>query len=158
FRIVVDTNLRTPTGARIMTVGSPSMTLIAVGEDVPAERLEEVRRAGVSTFSCAMRDGRVDLTALMDILGRRSITSILVEGGATLMGAMIRERLIDKFYFFVAPKILGGDDGVPMAAGPGPERIDQCLRLNQVETRRLGDDILLIGYPEYGSGEGPPPG
>lgn len=151
FRIVVDTNLRTPPGARILTIGSPSTALIAVGEGVSVGRLEEVRRAGGSILSCPRRDGRVDLSALMDMLGSRAITSVMVEGGATLLGALIRERLIDKFYFFVAPKILGGDDGVPVAAGPGPERIDRCLRLKQIETRRLGDDILIIGYPEYPS-------
>ena len=65
------------------------------------------------------------------------------------MGSMIREKLIDKFYIFKAPRIMGGDDGFPMARGKGPERMDQSVFLRDIEVKRLADDILIIGYPEY---------
>ena len=65
-------------------------------------------------------------------------------------GSFIRERLVDKFYIFKAPTIFGGDDGMPMAAGQGPKRMDQCLGLRDIRTRRYGDDILFIAYPDYG--------
>ena len=85
----------------------------------------------------------------MDILGEMDILSLLLEGGATLMGSMIRERLVDKFYIFKAPKILGGDDGVPMARGIGPERMDECIHLKDIRIRRFGDDVMIRGYPDY---------
>ena len=85
----------------------------------------------------------------MNMLGKKSITSVLLEGGATLMGAMIRERLVDKFCIFKAPKILGGGDGRPMALGPGPTRMDQSVPLKDVRVRRFGEDLLITGYPEY---------
>jgi diaminohydroxyphosphoribosylaminopyrimidine deaminase/5-amino-6-(5-phosphoribosylamino)uracil reductase len=148
-RIIVDTHLRIPDNARVLNIDSPSMTVVVVGDDVPAKRLESIQKEGVSTLLCPKKAGRMDLAALMDLLGKRSITSLLLEGGSTLMGTMIRERLIDKFYIFKAPKILGGSDGVPMATGPGPEMMDQCLSLRDVKIRRFGDDILLVGYPGY---------
>ncbi len=85
----------------------------------------------------------------MDILGDMEMSSVLVEGGSTLMGSMIREKLVDKFYIFKAPKILGGDDGIPMASGPGPLEINGCLRLKDIKVRRFGDDLLVRGYPAY---------
>ncbi len=85
----------------------------------------------------------------MDILGNMGITSLLVEGGGSVIGSLIRERLVDKFYVFKAPKILGGDDGMAMAAGQGPKRMDQCLALRDLKTRKYGDDMLFIGYPDY---------
>ena len=85
----------------------------------------------------------------MDRLGELPVTSVLLEGGATLMGAMIRERLIDKFYLFKAPKIRGGGDGIPMAGGPGPKTMDACLHLRDIRVRRFGQDILIRGYPDY---------
>jgi diaminohydroxyphosphoribosylaminopyrimidine deaminase/5-amino-6-(5-phosphoribosylamino)uracil reductase len=85
----------------------------------------------------------------MDILGGMDITSLLVEGGAAIMGSMIRQRLVDKFYIFKAPRILGGNDGIPMASGPGPRKMKGALRLRDVKLRRFGDDILVRGYPEY---------
>jgi diaminohydroxyphosphoribosylaminopyrimidine deaminase/5-amino-6-(5-phosphoribosylamino)uracil reductase len=149
LRIVVDTHLRTPVNARILHQDSSSNTLIAVSADVPAEERRRFQREGVSILTCPTRGEMIDLGALMDILGTMSVTSLLVEGGASIIGSMLRERLIDKFFIFNSTKILGGDDGIPMAAGPGPKRIDQCLALKDIQTRRFGNDIMIVGYPDY---------
>jgi diaminohydroxyphosphoribosylaminopyrimidine deaminase/5-amino-6-(5-phosphoribosylamino)uracil reductase len=149
LRIVVDTHLRTPVNARILHQDSSSNTLIAVSADVPAEERRRFQREGVSILTCPTRGEMIDLGALMDILGTMSVTSLLVEGGASIIGSMLRERLIDKFFIFKSTKILGGDDGIPMAAGPGPKRIDQCLALKDIQTRRFGNDIMIVGYPDY---------
>ena len=147
-RIVVDTYLRISDEAKVLNSDSSSMTLIVVGPDVPPERLIRVgKKSGVSSLICPTRNARIDLAALMDILGGMNITSLLVEGGSAIMGSMIRERLIDKFYIFKAPKILGGSDGIPMALGSGPKKMDGSLRLKDIKVRRFGDDILIRGYP-----------
>jgi diaminohydroxyphosphoribosylaminopyrimidine deaminase/5-amino-6-(5-phosphoribosylamino)uracil reductase len=148
-RIIVDTHLRTPDNAKVLNNDSPAMTLMAVGDGVSPERLKGIKKENVSTLVCPIKDGGIDLVALMDDLVKKSITSLLVEGGATLMGSMIRERLIDKYYFFQAPKILGGNDGIPMASGPGPERIRECLNLRDIRTRKFGSDVMIRGYPDY---------
>lgn len=147
-RIIVDTHLRAPKNARVMTVDSTAPTILAVGEGVKAERIDILRKKGIIPLICPIKRGRIDLVALLTELGRMSITSIMAEGGATLMGSMIREGLVDKFYIFQAPKLLGGDDGVPMVSGPGPERMDQCLNLKDLRVRRFGNDILVRGYPD----------
>jgi len=148
-RIIVDTHLRIPVNARVLGHAKGSETLIAVSEDVPSRRLGRLERNGVSFLTCPKKEGRIDLRALMDMLGKRSITSVLLEGGATLMGAMIRERLVDKFCIFKAPKILGASDGRPMALGQGPSRMDQSIPLKDIRVRRFGGDLLIEGYPEY---------
>ncbi len=149
LRIVVDTSLRTPPTAKIVNHDSTSNTTIVVGSSAIAGDPGAFQKKGVSILTCPTREGRIDLTALMGILGKMGITSLLVEGGASVIGSLLRERLADKFYIFKAPRILGGDDGAPMAAGQGPKRMDQCLGLRDLRTRRYGDDILLIGYPDY---------
>lgn len=151
IRIIVDTHLSISENARVLTRGHGPQTIIAVGDDVPARRLERFKRKGISLLVCPKKQGRVDLGALMKRLGSRSITSILLEGGATLMGAMIRERLVDKFCIFKAPKILGGSDGRPMASGSGPSRMDESIALKDVQIKRFGEDILIVGYPQYPS-------
>jgi len=148
-RIIVDTHLRIPVNARVLAHPHGSETLIAVSEDVPSRRIERLKTKGISFLVCPKKEGRIDLTALMDMLGNRSITSVLLEGGATLMGAMIREKLVDKFCIFKAPKILGGSDGRPMALGQGPSKMDQSIPLKDIRIKRFGDDLLITGYPEY---------
>ena len=148
-RIIVDTHLRIPVNARVLAHPHGSETLIAVSEDVPPRRIERLKTKGISFLVCPKKEGRIDLIALMDMLGNRSITSVLLEGGATLMGAMIREKLVDKFCIFKAPKIFGGSDGRPMALGQGPSKMDQSIPLKDIRIKRFGDDLLIVGYPEY---------
>jgi len=149
LRIIVDTHLRTPLNAKVMNQDSPADTLVVTSEDAGLEDQEKFRAQGVPTLVCPTRAGRIDLNTLMTKLGEMSITSLLVEGGASITGSMLREGLIDKFYIFKAPKLFGGDDGIPMTTGPGAKRMDECVILKQIKTRRFGDDILIRGYPVY---------
>jgi len=150
LRIVVDTNLRIPRDAKVLNHKSTAQTLLVTGAHIPPENLKRYQKKGVSMLSCPLKGGRIDLGALMDILGERSVMTLMVEGGASIIGSMLRERLIDKFLIFTAPKLMGGDDGVSMASGPGAKGMDDCLRLRDLEVRRFGEDILTVGYPDYG--------
>jgi diaminohydroxyphosphoribosylaminopyrimidine deaminase/5-amino-6-(5-phosphoribosylamino)uracil reductase len=124
---------------------------LAVGEGVEEARLASLSaQAGVSAIRCPVVSEGLDLGVLLDRLGERGILSVLVEGGAGIMGSMIRSRLIDKAYVFKAPKLLGGDDGVPVASGPGAGRMEDCLVLGRIRVRRFGDDVLIRGYPRQG--------
>lgn len=149
IRIIVDTHLRIPHNAKVLNHNSEAMTLLAVGEDLPSQLLKQIEKNTVTPIICPLREGRVDLGTLLNILGGMSITSLLVEGGPTIMGSMIRERLIDKFYIFKAPKLLGGGDGIPMARGSGPDNMEEALTLTDLTIRRFEDNILFTGYPVY---------
>jgi len=148
IRVIADSRMRIPDYARVLNLDSPAETWIAVGEHLPPSRLTRAaNQNGVKTLGCPTVEGGLDLASLLDILGSRGITSLLVEGGAALMGSMIRQKLIDKYYIFHAPKILGGGDGVPMASGPGARRMDECLFLRDIRIRRFEDDVMIRGYP-----------
>lgn len=67
----------------------------------------------------AVKNGRIDIDLLMDQLGAMGIASILIEGGGQVIGSALRARIVDKIIFFYAPKILGGDDGVPICGDRG---------------------------------------
>ncbi|MBN1850898.1 MAG: bifunctional diaminohydroxyphosphoribosylaminopyrimidine deaminase/5-amino-6-(5-phosphoribosylamino)uracil reductase RibD [Deltaproteobacteria bacterium] len=149
IRVIVDTNLKTPHNAKVITHPSASRTLIMVNEDVRAEALRLFENSPVSIVRCPIKEGNIDLGVMLDILGDMSITSLLVEGGAAIMGTLIREHLIDKFHIFKAPKILGGGDGIPMAGGHGPGDMGEALGLKDISVRRFGDDFLFTGYPVY---------
>ena len=148
-RIVVDTNLRTPPEAKVVRHDSPADTILAVGMDVPPEKVKRVLRPGVRVLRCAVVDGKVDLPSLLGIVAGQCITGVLVEGGASVVGSLIRQRLVDKFLVFRSPRLLGGDDGIPMARGAGPTGMDRCLVLRDIRVRRFGDDVLTVGYPDY---------
>jgi len=149
IRIIVDTHLRIPANARLLNHDSSAETIVVAGSGISSKKLKQFQKSGVSVITCPLKSGRIDLVALMGILGKRFVTSLLVEGGAAIIGSMLREKLVDKFFIFKAPKILGGEDGIPMAAGRGPDKMDQCLDLKDLEVRRFGEDILVTAYPDY---------
>jgi diaminohydroxyphosphoribosylaminopyrimidine deaminase/5-amino-6-(5-phosphoribosylamino)uracil reductase len=150
LRIILDTDLRISKHAKVLHQASSAVTVIVAADDVPPEKVDAVMGEGVSVLPCPRKEGKLDLKWLMKKLGTLSVTSILVEGGATLMGALFRERLIDKCYLFKALRLLGGSDGIPMALGPGRTRMDQALFLRNTKVMRFGDDLLVVGYPDYG--------
>ena len=152
LRVILDTHLRTPEEARILNDEFPDRTLLVVGENEAGKKLERIREKGVSILPCSTWDQHLDLKKLMVKLGGMSVMSLLVEGGSFVLGSMIREQLVDKFHIFTAPKILGGNDGIPVAAGPGVRHMRDCTTLENVEYRRFGEDMLVTGYPLY-SGE-----
>ena len=81
-------------------------------------------------------------------LGSMGITSLLIEGGSRVIASAIRSGVIDKAHFFYAPKILGGDDGIPICRGPGPEFMEDSIRLKDIRVKRFDDDIMIEGYIE----------
>lgn len=150
LRVIVDTHLRTPINARILTQDSSAGTLLAVGQDVKEETVRDFEKGGNEVVRCPKRGDRIDLEFLLDMLGKKMITRLLVEGGAGIIGSLLRERLVDKFYIFMAPRLLGAGDGVPMASGQGPRVMRNSLSLKDIRIRRFGNDILVKGYPDYG--------
>ena len=88
-----------------------------------------------------------DLRSVLEALGRRSIQSVLVEGGASVAGAFIDAGLVNKVSAFIAPKLIGGSDAPGAIAGKGIERMAEALELERVEVIERGRDIEVTGYP-----------
>ena len=129
-RVILDGRLRVPASAKAM----PGALVATARAGKPQEGL--LRLPG--------RKGRVSLPALLDELGRRELTSVLVEGGADVHGALLREGLVDEVAFFIAPALIGGD-GLAVLGGVGVEKVADAVRLARVAVKRLGDDLLVTG-------------
>ena len=145
-RIVLDTRLRMPASARMLRLDSPAETLIICARQADAKRRRELEKAGAEVLACPMHEKSLDLAALMPLLGRRGITSVLLEGGGRVGAAAIKAGVVDKIMFFYAPKLLAGDDGVPICSGPGVARMAEALAVHGMQIERLGADILVCGY------------
>jgi diaminohydroxyphosphoribosylaminopyrimidine deaminase / 5-amino-6-(5-phosphoribosylamino)uracil reductase len=88
-----------------------------------------------------------DLRSVLDELGRRSLQSVLVEGGASVAGAFIDAGLVNKVSVFIAPKIIGGTEAPNAVAGKGVELMAEALDLERVAVIQRGRDIEVTGYP-----------
>lgn len=150
LRIVVDSRGRVPLSARCFDPALPGRTVVAATAAFPAEKRAALAERGIEVLILpADGEGLVDLGALLAELGRREVTSLLVEGGGTLLGAFFRARLVDRVLAFLAPIVIGGRDAPGPVEGEGVERLSEAPRLERVRVERLGEDILLSGYPRW---------
>jgi diaminohydroxyphosphoribosylaminopyrimidine deaminase / 5-amino-6-(5-phosphoribosylamino)uracil reductase len=145
-RIILDTHLSIPLNARVLTQASAAETIVVTGAAVDAAARHNVLAKGARVLTSPCRDGQIDMSALMETLGAEGIASVLIEGGSRVSGSALRSDIVDKINFFYAPKLLGGDDGVPICRGQGQERMQDCLNIDRVTVRRFGSDIMIEGY------------
>ncbi len=142
LRVVVDSTGRLPASAAMLA--TEGTTLVAVASPEAARAIEA---SGADAVAAPGADGRVDLPQLLAELGSRDVTSLLVEGGAALHGALFDGGHVDKVVAFVAPVVIGGD-GVPgPVGGAGAERMADALRLRDVTYTELDGDMMVVGYP-----------
>ena len=142
LRVIVDSSGRLPPDAVLLR--QPGRTLVFVSDEA------EARQSGLESSRAELivapgNDGRVDLLAMLSELGRRQITSLLVEGGGALLGSLFDERLVDKVIGFIAPVIIGGSTAPSPVSGSGVERIADAMRLNGVRIEHFGDDVAIMG-------------
>jgi len=144
LRIVVDSKGRTPPTARVLQL--PGKTLIAATKDMDRERVKALTDAGADILELPGKDGRVDLRELLEQLGQKQMTSVMVEGGAAVFGSLFEQRLVDKLLVFIAPIIIGGLEAKNPVEGKGVEKLAQATNLERVKVERIGNDILISGY------------
>ena len=102
-----------------------------------------------------MQSSALDLASVLEELGKRSIQSVLVEGGPSLAGLMLDAGLVNKVTFFVAPIIVGSQDAPSAIGGAGAEKIADALQLDRVEVSQHGRDVEITGYPVGHAGVSP---
>ncbi|MDI6686676.1 MAG: bifunctional diaminohydroxyphosphoribosylaminopyrimidine deaminase/5-amino-6-(5-phosphoribosylamino)uracil reductase RibD [Desulfobacterales bacterium] len=145
-RIILDTNLTISEEAKVLRLNSSSDTIIITGKSVSEDKKNAVEALGVKVIQSPVKDGLIDLDKLMDRLGDLGITSLLIEGGGSVIASAFKAGIVDKVIFFYAPKILGGDDGMPICKGPGPALMDGCIPVKDIHVRRFGNDVMIEGY------------
>jgi diaminohydroxyphosphoribosylaminopyrimidine deaminase / 5-amino-6-(5-phosphoribosylamino)uracil reductase len=144
LRVVVDSTLRTPLTAAVLTERAAPGTVLAVTDRAPAAKRNEVRALG-ATVLCLPTNagGRVDLVALLAALHQRGVGSVLVEGGAGMITALLQARLV----VCVAPKILGA--GIEAVGDLGIRELAQSLLVADTWVTRCGADVVFEGRVEY---------
>jgi diaminohydroxyphosphoribosylaminopyrimidine deaminase/5-amino-6-(5-phosphoribosylamino)uracil reductase len=135
LRVVFDRGARLPTSSRLVVSAAEAPLLVVAAQGAPAERVEALRRAGADVVAAATA-----ADALAE-LGRRRITSLLVEGGAGLAAGLLREGLVDRVALFVAPLLLG--DGPGLIDGWAAETLAAAPRAVRLEAVPCGPDILV---------------
>lgn len=143
LRIVLDTHLRLPPEARMLTQQSAAPTWVLCGKDACCQKEALLTRAGAAVHRLPVdAAGRVELVAVLRFLGQRNITSTLVEGGAGIHGAMYGQGLVDEVLLLYAP-FIAGDQGTPLVRGYSLDSRSAAPALTDIAVHKLGSDILF---------------
>jgi diaminohydroxyphosphoribosylaminopyrimidine deaminase/5-amino-6-(5-phosphoribosylamino)uracil reductase len=148
-RVVIDSGLVTDPGSNIYTQKSSSLTILATSFRHDSDKLRQHgKNTNVSIYKSPLTDdGKIDLVNLIRYLGtEHRIHSIMLEAGPVLNGVMLKSGLIDKFYIFIAPKIVGDDKAYSPIKGIDTLDINDSILLHEVKTRQIGNDVLIKAW------------
>lgn len=150
IRIILDTALRTPSDAKIITDGEAE-TWIFIGKNVgeqekfPFKRNKQVR-------IIQLEESNIQVPTVLDVLGKEGMMSVFVEGGAEINGSFLESRQINQVITYISPKLIGGKTAPTSFAGEGIKSIDETMSLRIRHADRIGEDIKIIAEP-YEEGE-----
>jgi diaminohydroxyphosphoribosylaminopyrimidine deaminase / 5-amino-6-(5-phosphoribosylamino)uracil reductase len=145
LRVVVDSTLRIPASARILQPES-GRTLVVTTARADNERLGHLHDLGIDVEIVESAPSGVDLRALLAMLGARGLISVLIEGGASVLGSAFDATLVDKVVAMLAPRIIGGDSARGAVGGTGVPTLAGARLLRDVTVEQTGPDIVVTGY------------
>lgn len=145
-RIIIDSQLDLPLQSKIARSARQQKTIVFCQRQINQEKLISVQKSGIKVVQVESSNDKLLLQEVFKILGDMEITSIMVEGGGEINGYLIENNLIDKVYWFIAPKLVGGREAPTAVGGSGIEKIKDALHVKSLQISRFEDDILITGY------------
>jgi len=146
MRIVADSQLRIPPDSKMITGGRDDVTVLTTSA-ASADRRATLERHGVKVLTFDGRGGRTDLRRLVEWLGEQKYLSLLMEAGNKLNGAALDSGVVDKIFFYYAPKILGGAESLPVVGGLGRRRRVDAILIDKVSLHNIStDEFAVEGY------------
>jgi diaminohydroxyphosphoribosylaminopyrimidine deaminase/5-amino-6-(5-phosphoribosylamino)uracil reductase len=144
-RIVFDSAARLANESQLVRTARDVPVLVAAGPQATRENQRRLAAAGCEVFVCDAASRSQRLLQLLDELGRRRMTNVLVEGGGQLLGEFFDAGEINEVHVFVAPKLIGGADAPSPLGGHGFDRLAQAAWLGQPRIEQLEQDVYLSG-------------
>jgi diaminohydroxyphosphoribosylaminopyrimidine deaminase / 5-amino-6-(5-phosphoribosylamino)uracil reductase len=145
-KIILDSTLRMPLKGNIYKNANSQDIFIATTQKSETRKARKLINKGVRIVTCPCDEGRLDLNFLFKFLAEQEIISILIEGGPQVIGSALKQGLVDKMWFFIAPKVFGDQQALSVIQGLNIKKIDHALQLKDLSIRCLGEEVLIEGY------------
>ncbi len=144
-RIVLDTWAQMPIDSQLALTSREIPVLLAVSEQAKQNRCKKLERMGVEVIRLPGVDRATRLTNLLDLMGKRRMTNLLVEGGGEVLGAFFDSHEVNEIHTFIAPKLVGGSEAIAPLAGHGRATMADAHSLEQVHIKQLEGDVYIQG-------------
>jgi diaminohydroxyphosphoribosylaminopyrimidine deaminase/5-amino-6-(5-phosphoribosylamino)uracil reductase len=143
LRIVLDSQLRLPPAARMVTRSQGDLLVVTTSAASP-ERRRTLENLGVKIITCDGPGGRTDLRSLLHYLAREQYLSLMIEAGSKVNWAALESGVADKIFFYYAPKILGGLHSLPVVGGVGRRRRADAIVFRDVTLHNVSEDEFAV--------------
>ncbi|MEW6556294.1 MAG: bifunctional diaminohydroxyphosphoribosylaminopyrimidine deaminase/5-amino-6-(5-phosphoribosylamino)uracil reductase RibD [Elusimicrobiota bacterium] len=132
-RVILDTNLKIPFSSNVLN--NAAETIIATSKTSNKQKKAKLKKAGIKIIEMPVKNNLIDLRKFLIELGKRQISSLLVEGGETVANFFLKQKLVDKIVFFICPKIINGFS-----------KMNQVLEIKNISVKKIKNDLLYEGY------------
>lgn len=145
-RIVLDSTARLPSDSKLVRTANETPVLVFCGHRALGENIRRLESAGVEVVQLRTAGNeRPEWNEVLDELGRRRLTNVLIEGGSEVLGSCLDARGADYAHVFIAPKILGGRESLSPVGGIGCRRISDVFHVQSIGFLKLGIDAYIEG-------------
>ncbi|MDM5334357.1 bifunctional diaminohydroxyphosphoribosylaminopyrimidine deaminase/5-amino-6-(5-phosphoribosylamino)uracil reductase RibD [Ureibacillus composti] len=149
IRIILDSNLRIPLNSTVLQT-EEAKTIIVTSLEVDTSKVEAVEEKGATVLAVSKNEHGLNLDEMLSRLYEMGITDVLVEGGGEINASFLRTGLINKFFIYIAPKIIGGKNSKPPFTGVDVDTMDDALELEFDDVEKVGKDLCIVAYPKQG--------
>ena len=146
LRVILDSRLRLPLESRVVTSAQDDVLILCSFAE--EKKKKQLLKCGVRVEQLprATSDGHPDMPAIVRFLGQMEVTGLMIEGGALVNWAALSAGIVDKVFFYYAPRILGGTGSIPVVGGGGFASIAEAVCVKSMRLHRLGEDFAVEGY------------
>ncbi len=142
YKAIISTKLKIPADSHILKKTPEKLIIFTSSQN--KEILNSVSSPSFLFFLKENR-GELSLKRILKLLYKMGICSVFIEGGSSVVGSFFSSKLVDKVYFFIAPKIIGGDHALSSVGGRGSPHLKLCSSIKKMEIKFIDDDILIVG-------------
>jgi len=150
LRVVIDPDLALPVTSQLVTTVSEAKTLVFTTVSASSKKAQRLKQLGVQVETLSDTKGEIPWSPLLTKLGSMEITSLLIEGGGSVNGRAIRAGMIDKAIFFIAPRLLCGNDAKAVIDGKAFCSLAHMMQMYDMKVRKVGVDLCVEGYLSQG--------
>ena len=147
YKIVFDSQLSIPLQCNLINKFNSRLIIFFLQARENKQRKLEIK--GIRLYCLRNHYGSLNIKRALVILYDLGIKSIFVDGGSYTIGSFFDAKLVDKIYFFYAPKIIGGQRAITCVGAKGVSRVDKAAVIRDIKIRKIGGDYLLSGYPQF---------
>jgi len=145
-KVVLDSTLRTSPRAKLFKNTRPGQCFIFTTQRAPKRKIEQFVARGVHVFIAPQRGRHVSLKWALKKLYEHKVKTVLMEGGAHVIGRALKQKLVDQMHIYIAPKIIGDQKALSSVVGLNVLNVNQAVQLKDVRTRKIGKDLFIQGY------------